>query len=218
LNRYKKQKAIIIGYSIGATASLMAAAKDPSIFSQLFLVGTDIDIPRANKFALDFALAKAKERNNGRLVKQIIKLGEKPILESKRFQERAKILTNLGGLKTGSSYDQLLWFTIKNMLHCKWYSLSDIFKTISGIDFSQNALLPELDTLNLFDKIQAIQVPVHFVQGKLDAIAPHEIGVKFYEYLQARTKTFTAFENSAHMPQYEESEKFANLLKEKIAV
>jgi pimeloyl-ACP methyl ester carboxylesterase len=218
LKKYNKDKANIIGYSIGATASLIAASRDSGIFSQLFLVGTDIDIPTANKFALDFAMTKAKERNNSRLVKQIVKLGERPILESKRFQERAKLLTNLGGLKTGSSYNQLLLFTIRNMLFCTSYRLNDILKAINGIDFCQNALLPELDTLNLFDKIQVIQVPVHFVQGKLDAIAPYQIGVKFYEHLQAGTKTFTAFEKSAHMPHYEESEKFAKLLKEKIVI
>jgi len=216
LTRYKKQKVILIGYSIGATASLMAAAKEPRIFSQLFLVGTDIDIPTANKYALDFAMTKAKEKNNNKLVEQITRLGETPIVESKRFQERAKILTNLGGLKTGSSYNQLLLFTIKNMLFCKWYRFGDIPKTINGIDFCQNALLPELNSLNLFDEIHAVHLPVHFIQGKLDAIAPYGVGAKFYDYLQAPTKTFTAFDHSAHMPHYEETVKFAKLLKEKI--
>jgi pimeloyl-ACP methyl ester carboxylesterase len=216
LNRYRKKKAILIGYSIGATASLMAASKEPGIFSQLFLVGTDIDIPRANKYALEFAMTKAKEKNNRKLIEQIIRLGEEPILESKRFQERAKILTNLGGLKTGSNYNQLLLFTIKNMLFCKWYRFGDIPKTIKGIDFCQDALLPELNKLNLFDRIQAVQVPVHFIQGKLDGIAPYSIGVKFYEYLQVATKTFTSFDHSAHMPHYEEPGKFAELLNEKI--
>ena len=33
LKKYNKSKAVIAGYSIGATISLMAAAKDSSIFS-----------------------------------------------------------------------------------------------------------------------------------------------------------------------------------------
>ena len=84
------------------------------------------------------------------------------------------------------------------------------------MELCQNALLPELDTLNLFDKIKSVQVPVHFIQGKLDGIAPYQTAVMFYEYLQAGTKTFTVFENSAHMPQYEEPGKFVKLLNEKI--
>jgi pimeloyl-ACP methyl ester carboxylesterase len=216
LKKYNKEKAILIGYSIGATTSLMAATRDSSIFSELFLAGIDIDIPTANKFALEFAMNKARERNNNKLIKQVIRLGEKPILESKRFQERAKLLTDLGGIKRNSSYNQLLLFSIKNMLFSKSYRFKDIPKTIKGMEFCQNALLPELDTLNLFDKIQAVQVPVHFIQGKLDAVAPYQTAVRFYEYLQADTKTFTVFDNSAHMVQYEESEKFVKLLNEKI--
>src|ERR1700683_1672808 len=37
LKKYNRENLILIGYSIGATISLLAAAKDNSIFSQLFL-------------------------------------------------------------------------------------------------------------------------------------------------------------------------------------
>lgn len=216
LKKYNKDKAILVGYSIGATTSLMAASKNSTLFSQLFLIGIDIDIPKANIFALEFIKSKAKEQNNNKLLKQIDKLAEQPILEAKRFQERAKILCNLGGIKNGSSYNQILISTIKNMLFSKDYSLGDIPRTINGIDFCQNALLPELDTLNLFEKVKSVNVPVHFFQGKLDGIAPYETAVSFYNYLQANNKSFTDFNNSAHTIQYEESEKFVKVLNEKV--
>ena len=38
--------------------------------------------------------------------------------------------------------------------------------------FCQNALLPELNQFNLFQIVTKIQVPVHFIQGNLDAVAP----------------------------------------------
>ncbi|MBI3377635.1 MAG: alpha/beta hydrolase [Nitrospirae bacterium] len=216
LKKYQKDKAILVGYSIGATLSLMAAAKDSSIFSRIFLVGIDIDMPMANKYTLEFAMNKAKEKNNRKFIKQIIELEKTPIVDTKTFQQRAKILTDLGGIKTGSSYNQLIISTIKNMLFSKAYSLKDILRTIKGMEFCQNALLPELDTLNLFHTITSVHVPVHFIQGKKDGVAPYQMAVKFYEYLQADKKAFTGFENSAHLPQYEEPEKFAKLLKEEI--
>lgn len=216
LKKYNKDKVILIGYSIGATTSLMAAIRDTRIFSQLFLVGIDIDIHTANKYALEFAMKKAQEKCNTKLIKQIVELEQKPIIEAKIFQERAKLLTDLSGIKTGSSYTQLLISTIKNMLLSNCYSFTDIPKTINGMEFCQNALLPELDTLNLFDKIKAVQVPVHFIQGKLDGIAPYQTAYAFYEYLQADIKSFSVFENSAHMPHYEEPEKFVKVLNEKI--
>ena len=83
------------------------------------------------------------------------------------------------------------------------------------MELCQNALLPELNTLNLFDKIKSIQVPVHFIQGKLDGIAPYRTAAAFCDYLQAGTKSFSVFENSAHMPHYEEPMKFVKVLNKK---
>lgn len=214
LKKYKKNKVILIGYSIGASAGLMAAAKDSSLFSQLFLVGIDIDVPKANLFALNFARSNAKARNNTKLLQKIEALSATPITDAKKFQRRAKILTNFGGIKRGSSYNQLLMFTIKNMLFSKANALGDIPKTIKGMEFSQNAALPEFDTFNLYKKVSTVHVPVHFFQGKLDAIAPYTIARDFYNYLGAETKTFTDFEYSAHAIQYEEPEKFVKVLNE----
>src|ERR1035437_27553 len=121
LKEYKKDKAIIVGYSIGASISLMAASKDRSLFDCLFLVGIDIDIPTANKYALGFAMAKAKEKNNNKLLKQAVDFSKVSTTNTKLFQKRAKLLTDLGGIKTGSSYNQLLIATVSNMLFSKAY-------------------------------------------------------------------------------------------------
>jgi len=216
LNRYGKDKVVLIGYSIGATISLLAAQKDSSIFSQLFLVGTDIDIPFANKYVLEFILSKAKEKNNKRILKLAARLESKPIINAKIFRERAKLLTDLGGIRTGTNYNQLVMLSIRNMLFSKAYSYRDILKTIKGMEFCQNALLPEVDSLNLFSQIKEVHVPVHFIQGRLDGIAPNQTAIKFYDYLQADTKSFTLFDNSAHTPHYEEPGKFRRLMDDKI--
>jgi pimeloyl-ACP methyl ester carboxylesterase len=216
LVKYRKEKAIVIGYSQGATLGLMAASKDKTIFDRLFLVGLDIDIPTANKYAIEFAVTRANEKNKVSLLKQAIDLHKNPISNAKQFQKRAKLITNLGGVKRDTSYNQLVISALSNMISSKAYKLNDIPKTMKGMEFCQNALLPEFNTLNLFHRIESVDVPVHFVQGKQDGIAPYPIAVEYYEYLRAATKTFAAFENSAHMPHYDEPKKFAQLLRDTI--
>jgi pimeloyl-ACP methyl ester carboxylesterase len=216
LNKYKREKAIIVGYSVGASIGLMAAAKDSKIVDRLFLVGVDIDVPMADKYAVEFAISKAREKNNGALFKKAVALSKISITNARQFQERAKLLTDLGGIKIGSSYNQLLISTLSNMIFSRAYRFSDIPKTIKGMEFCQDALLPELNALNLFNRIKSIDVPVHFIQGKLDAVSPYHTAVEYYEYLQADKKTFTCFDHSAHLPHYDEPQKFAKLLKETI--
>jgi pimeloyl-ACP methyl ester carboxylesterase len=216
LGKYKKEKAILVGYSIGATLSLMAASRNSKIFERLFLVGIDVDVPAANIYVMEFAVARAKEKNNRRLLKQAVDLSKTPINNSRLFQKRAKLVTDLGGIKANGSYNQLMMSSVSNMIFSKAYSWSDIPKTIKGMEFCQNALLTELNELYLFDKVKSVDVPVHFIQGKLDAVAPYEIGVKYYKFLDAKNKSFDSFDHSAHMPHYDEPEKFAKTLRNKI--
>lgn len=212
LKTYHKQNANISGYSIGASLALMAVAKQHDIFGNLFLVGTDVDIPRANSFAIEFALKKAKELNRVNLIKRIEELQNMPITDAKRFQQRAKILTDFGGITIHRKYNQLVLSSIRNLLYSKSYSLTDVAKTIKGMKFCQNALLPEMDTFNLFNLIASIEAPVHFVHGRHDGVAPHDIAQSFFKQIKAPEKKFTTFENSAHMPHYDEPDKFAELL------
>ena len=212
LQKYNKDKAILVGYSIGATISLMAAAKDPGIFRVLFLAGTDVDIPYANRYMLDFAMNKAVAVNNKRLIQEISELKKTPIVQAKIFQRRGKILTNLGGIRSGMSYSSLVITTVKNIVFSRFYGVGGLIKTMKGMAFCQDALLPELDSLDLFQNVTRVQVPVHFLQGRLDAVAPLSRGREYYDQLEAVGKTFTVFERSAHMPHYEEPGKFSGLI------
>jgi len=213
LKKYNKNKAVIVGYSIGATTSVLASAKDSTLFSSIVVTGIDVDIPYANDFALDFAMNKASANGDKKLMKEITELRQHRILDSKRFQQRAKILTDLGGINTKETFNSLALSSVKNMLFSRHYRFSGFFKSIKGMSFSQNALLPEFDTFNLFDRVTKVSVPVHFAQGAQDVMAPMTKGKAYYEQLEAVNKRFTVFENSAHMPHYEEPLKFAALIR-----
>ena len=212
LKKYNKSKALIVGYSIGATISVMAAAKDSRIFSAIVAAGIDVDIPYANQFALDFAMDKAVAKKDQKLIQKINELKKSPIVETTRFQKRAEILTNLGGMKSGSTFNSLVLSSVKNMLFSRYYRIGGLMGAIKGISFCQNALILEMNNFNLFEIVTSVSVPVHFVQGDLDAIAPPAKGKEYYECLAADRKSFTAFQRSAHMPHHEEPVKFSNLI------
>jgi pimeloyl-ACP methyl ester carboxylesterase len=80
------------------------------------------------------------------------------------------------------------------------------------MDFCQNALLNEMNKLNLFNMISTVDVPLHFIHGTNDGISPYNIAISFYNYINAKQKEFITFANSAHMPHYDESNKFAKIL------
>lgn len=212
LQTYHKEKITLIGYSLGATAAFMAASKDNSMFNNLVLVGIDIDLNKANKFAFNFAKEQALKQKDTKVLKQIQKLENEPIVNAKLFEERAKILSKFGGIVVTKTYNQLFVDALKYLWQSKAYKLSDILKTVKGIAFCQNALLPKIEHFNLFESKIYTTVPVHFVQGAKDAIAPLELMQLYFEYLNIPNKSLTIFDNSAHMPQLEEPKKFYKLI------
>lgn len=214
LQKYNKDKIILIGYSIGATISLMAASKNSELFSHLFLVSTDIDIRQANKYAIEFAIEKSEEKNSPKLLKQAKALQGVEILTDKLFQQRAKLLSDLGGMMAGSTYTDILMSTVSNMLSSKAYKLNDIPKTIKGMNFCQNALLAELNSLNLFEQVKQVECPVHFLHGTQNGISPYHVAVEYFDYIESPMKTFTTFEDSAHMLHYEDPEEFVSVIRE----
>ena len=127
-------------------------------------------------------------------------------------------MTYAGGVITNRNYNEVFFDSLKHMLLSKEYTFMDIFRMIKGMAFTQNALLPEMNKLDLFDMIKSVSVPLHFIQGKLDAIAPPHISKKYFEFLDCPSKSFTEFESSAHLPHLEEPDKFSRLVRQKLGI
>lgn len=216
LKRYGKQKLHLVGYSMGATISLLATQKAPGLFSNIFSVGPDINVPAANNFAIEFLVGKAEKQTTKKWLKQINQLRGVEIDSAKLFKKRAKLVSDAGGIISHMNYNDIFFATLKNMLFSKDYTMSDIIRTVRGIEFCQNALLPEFNRLNIFQKINTVRLPVHFVQGVKDAVAPLHIAREYFQFLNCTSKTFTEFNQSAHMPHLEEPTKFAELIRAKV--
>lgn len=78
------------------------------------------------------------------------------------------------------------------------------------------ALLPELPKYNLLEMIDQVDVPVYYMMGRYDHNTPYELVDQFYNKLKAPHKELIWFDKSGHAPNYEEEEKFAQVLNEHI--
>jgi pimeloyl-ACP methyl ester carboxylesterase len=66
--------------------------------------------------------------------------------------------------------------------------------------------------LDLVNTLPRIGVPVVIVQGRHDQVAPGEAAERYATSLQAPSKHFVWFENSAHTPHLEEPDRFREVL------
>jgi pimeloyl-ACP methyl ester carboxylesterase len=212
LNERFGRKTFIAGFSFGATFAARAAVERPDLVAAIVATGMDIDVPAAEQHTYGFLLDTARERGNRRAIRQLKALGAPPVVDPKRFTTRARWVANFGGVTANENFSSLLRATLISLVRSPDYSAPDVIRTVRGITASQAALLPELATTDLVNTMPRLDVPIVLAQGRLDQVAPGEITQRFYDSLTAPSKQLVWFEKSAHTPQYDEPDKFRDLL------
>jgi pimeloyl-ACP methyl ester carboxylesterase len=205
-------KTIVAGFSFGATFAAQAAVQRPDLVAALVATGMDIDVPLAEIHTYDFLLSTARRRGNRRAIRQLERIGPPPHLEAKRFSTRARWAANFGGVAANANFNSLARTMLGSLLRSRDYTVADAVRTVRGITTTRAALLPELATTDLVGTMPRLDVPIVMVQGRLDQVAPGQAAQQFYDALTAPSKKLVWFEKSAHTPQYDEPEKFRDLL------
>ena len=88
------------------------------------------------------------------------------------------------------------------------YSIGDLVRFFRGAKLSNQLIWNELMTVNLARDVREVSVPVVFFAGRHDFTTPFELVEAYFNALKAPSKKLVWFENSAHMPNIEEPQKF----------
>jgi len=212
LHRRFGGKTIVAGFSFGATFAAQAVVRRPDLVAALVATGMDIDVPFAEKHTYDFVLDTARRRGNRRAIRQLERIGRPPHLDAKQFSTRARWAADFGGVTADATFGTVLRALVGSLLRSPDYSIVDVIRTVRGVTVSQAALLPELASTDLVRTMPRLEVPIVMAQGRLDQVAPAEPAQRFYDALTAPRKQLVWFEKSAHTPQYDEPDKFRDLL------
>jgi len=207
-------RAVVAGFSMGATLAALATARRPDLVASLVAVGMDIDGAAAGKSAYEFALATAKARKVPRASRQLQAIGPPPHHEAKEFATLERWTANFGGVRSGQTYNSMFRSLLLSLLRSPDYSLADAVRTIQGMTAAQAALVPELAALDLTHALTRLSSPIVMVQGRHDQVAPASSAERYAELLEAPSKQLVWFEHSAHLPHLEEPERFRGLLRQ----
>jgi pimeloyl-ACP methyl ester carboxylesterase len=79
---------------------------------------------------------------------------------------------------------------------------------MKALSFSIPLMADELMSFNLIKEVPHLAVPVFLFLGRHDHTAPPQLSEEFYASLQAPHKELIWFEESAHTPDLDETERF----------
>lgn len=211
--RLKVDRVDVLGFSIGGTFATMAAAQDPARIGHLVVVGVDVDWGESERYAYAFARAEAARRGARRAQRQLEAIGAPPHDTAKKFMTRARWVTAYGGINRRRGFVGLLWDNCRRVMSSPHYSLREGLQILGAIGRTQELMLAPVNHFDMRKTVPRVLVPITFFQGRHDVGTPPDLVARFAAGLDApRGKSFVWFEDSAHMPYYEEPARFREAL------
>jgi len=227
--RFNKEKIYLMGHSWGSVLGIMAVQSYPQLFHAYIGVGQASDTVETEKIMYQFVLNKSKELDDKKVVKVLKKIGppfegmKPPYVNFYKGGYFSKmrvygLVARFGGLIYNfNGYSSFIkgFFRYLPLLKPE-YTLLDLIRITQGNFFSTKTMMKELLTINLFEQIPEIKVPVYFLMGRHDYNWSAELAKKYFDVLKAPKKEFIWFEKSAHAPNGEEPAKFNKIIIEKV--
>ena len=216
LNRFNQKKLFLVGHSWGSILGTLVVSRYPEFIHAYVGIGQVVNILDNEKISYQYTIDQAKERGNKKALKQLKKLEpypEKDINDTKALRKQRKWLLKFNGvMHNGTSW----WPYIKIALASPEYSLKDMIKFIGGLKFSIETMWAQMFEIDLPKQIAELKVPVYICMGRYDYNTPFELAEQYFNQLKAPKKEYIWFENSGHLLNTEESEKFNEILIKKV--
>lgn len=207
IRRFNQPKIFIAGHSWGTILATNAVKNAPEKYLAYIGVGQFVDVKEGEKISYDYTMSEAKKQKNIDVIAQLEKIGPPPYT-SDDFLIRAQCLSMLGCVfKTEPKINMG-----EALMLSPEYGQSTKLNYLKNAIASSKLLAPAILSVQFLDDIKELKVPIYFIMGKYDYHTPTAMVEVFCNQLQAPKKELILFENSAHVPQLEESEKFNKTL------
>lgn len=203
-----KKKIFIIGHSSGSYPGLELARRHPEWLYAYIGVGQLTDGPESERRGWAFALDAARHAGNSDALHQLEAIapyfspGHPSSL--KDIYTQRKWLDLYGGVmahRDGNSAEGDLARLSPD------YTAEEISQIWEGNEFSEKYLLAQILSLNLTDT-RKLDCPLIIFGGRYDVNVNSDVAAEWFAKVDAPSKQFVWFENSAHLPMTEEPGKF----------
>jgi pimeloyl-ACP methyl ester carboxylesterase len=214
LKRFGKEKIYLMAHSGGTFLGVNVIDKAPELYEAYIGIAQMSDQFLSEKMAYEYMLNHFKKTKNKKWVDSF---------ESFSFNDQRKIPKEYLKMRDEAMHELGIG-TMRNMrniatdlflpsLYFSEYTLSEKFylwygKSKSGV----HQIWEEMIKTNLSDIKNDFKIPVYFLHGLYDYTCSYELAKKYFDKINAPIKGFYTFDQSAHSPLLEESEKMNRIL------
>lgn len=206
-----QEQVILAGHSYGTYIAMNAVSQKSELYRAYVGIGQMSNTVESELDTLEKCISAAESERNTEDVSALEELRKQ--IESGDMIVPRSYVRKYGfgarGIDDNADY-------IKGFLFRPEYNLSDAIHFYTAAIKYQDALIKEALDNPITDIVTEVEVPVYFLMGKYDGMTSPEAAEDYLNNLVSQhEKEFVIFEESAHYPQFEESNTFYNWLCEK---
>jgi pimeloyl-ACP methyl ester carboxylesterase len=208
--RFEQDRILLVGHSWGSALGLLTVHRRPDLFAAYVGIGQASHQAEGERLSYDWTLEQAEKAKDSTSVRKLKEIGPPPYTGSNwrsKFMTQRRLLGKFGG-EYHKSKIGALGVVLKSLICSPEYTILDRLNYFRGIFHSLDTVMPQVFQLDLFEQVAEVAIPVYFCLGRHDYEVPAELSARYFEHLKAPHKELLWFEESAHMPNTEESEKF----------
>ncbi|HAL57112.1 MAG TPA: hypothetical protein DCP63_11735 [Bacteroidetes bacterium] len=209
--KFSSEKVHIFGHSAGGCLALLAAYQAPALYHTVFALSPHISIGRSTAITYRELLALAEQRQDTEAMAELRQLGPPPYRDLRHGIElQAKWVMAFDRLVLGGPDRATELFSRRQSI--PGYTQEDYHRAQRGLEFSSRTLFDDAVSIDLFDRISELKMPVTIGLGRHDLLNCSEVAASWLEQVKAPQKRVHWFEQSAHFPHFTEPSKFQNAL------
>jgi pimeloyl-ACP methyl ester carboxylesterase len=217
LRKFRKERLVLVGHSWGSAIGALTVARSPELYSCYVGIGQISNMAEGEALSYQWVVNEARRRRRRRALRALERIGPPPYSGDwlkKTLTERSYV-ARFGG-EVRASRAGAVGMVMRSVLVSSEYTLYDRVNFLRGVRGSMKALWPQLLDVNLFEQVSEMRVPVFLMEGRHDWEVPSILAAQYYEALRAPAKHLIWFENSAHLPNAEERERFNQIMRDDV--
>jgi pimeloyl-ACP methyl ester carboxylesterase len=218
--RFGKDKIYLMGHSGGTFIGIQAAARAPQLYHASIGVAPISHQLQSEKLAYDDMLQQFRANGNARMV-QNLEAAPVTLTDGTPDAYRAVRDEAMHRLGIGTTHDMqsILTGIVVPSWQSRDYTVGEKVNTwrakaAAGVSSVWDTALATDRT----QQVPQLDIPVYFFSGRYDYTVNSSLAKNYFERIEAPTKGFYTFEQSAHSPLFEEPDKVRKIVQEDILV
>ncbi|MFN6944268.1 MAG: alpha/beta fold hydrolase [Cytophagaceae bacterium] len=216
--KFNFQKIYLMGHSWGTLIGIKSIKKYPHDYLGYFALAQISNTLKEEQVTYQWLINQSQYENNRKALRQLNEIGwpsEENRYSLKQVFIKIKWVNYYGGAafyQDPKGYKKL----VKIVITTPVYNFREKLKYLKSEKFSLDHLHDEIMTLDLFEEVNTLNVPIVFIHGTGDYQVPLVVAKEYYYFINSPYKKFIEFKNCAHGLLIEQPEKFKKTILEEV--